>query len=92
VLAAKVGRLTPRLHVQYEIDIALLVPQHVLGPVPRHGGEPHGFEDLRQRLGIRAGELDELEPVGTERIFVEIVRHERSSATRRTGATPWSLH
>ena len=44
VLAAKLRRLAARLHVQDEIDVALLVAQHVLGAVARHGREAHGLE------------------------------------------------
>ena len=69
---AKISCLTARLHVQDEIDIALLVSQYILRAVACYRRESHGFEHARQRLRIWAGEFDEFETVGAERVLKQI--------------------
>jgi hypothetical protein len=50
VRATESCSLTAWLHVQDEINVALLKAQHVLGPMARYGGEPHRLERLTQCL------------------------------------------
>jgi hypothetical protein len=60
---AKIRRLAFRLHIEEEINIALLEPQDVLGPMPGHSGETHAFECAFDVIGPGAGELDNLETI-----------------------------
>src|SRR5665213_557023 len=76
VLATKLRGLAARLHVEDEVDAALLVAQHVLGAVARHCGESHGLKYPREPFRIRAGELHEFEAVGAEWIVEQIRGHE----------------
>ena len=55
--------LAGRLHVEDEVDVALGVVAHVLRAVVADMGEAQLDEQAGQRLGIGAGELDELEAV-----------------------------
>ncbi len=56
-------------HVQDEVHIALLVADHVLGAVPGGGDEAHRLQLGGDAGRVGAGELDELEAVGAQRIF-----------------------
>src|SRR6202011_2530418 len=49
--------LTARLHVQDEIDAALLETQHVLGAMARYGGKTHRLEQPPQCLRVRTRKL-----------------------------------
>src|SRR3989442_4019553 len=68
VAARKVLRERARLGVDDEVDVALLVEQHVLVTVPGDRLEPHALEESAERLRIRRGVLDELEAVGVDRV------------------------
>ena len=83
VRRAEVGRLTLRLHVEDEVDVALAEPQHVLGAMPRHRLEAHLLEEPFQRLRLRRGELDELEPIGAERIVKQVAGGLKRGVHRR---------
>jgi len=56
------------LHVQDEINAALLEAQHVFGPMARYGGEPHCLERPTQCLRVWTRKLHEFEPVSAERV------------------------
>ena len=75
VLPAERRRLARRLHVQDEVDVALLVANDILRPVPRHGREAERLEQFPQLVRIGRGVFDELEPIGAQRI-VKQVSHE----------------
>ncbi len=52
VAATELRGLAGRLHVEDEVDVALGEAQHVLGAVPRYGGEAHQLEQALQPLGL----------------------------------------
>src|SRR5829696_1678252 len=68
--AAELVGVAGRLHVEQEIDLALLVVPDRLGAVGADVGEAQLREQPAHRFGIRAGELDELEAVEAERVFL----------------------
>jgi len=68
VAAGEVLRERARLGVDDEVDIALLVEQHVLVAVPGDRLEAHALEQLAERLGSARRVLDELEAVGLDRV------------------------
>ncbi len=63
---------TARLGVDDEVDVALLVQRDVLAAVTRRDRKAHALEQRTQQLGVGRGVLDELEAVGTHRIFEEV--------------------
>src|SRR5690606_4327885 len=72
------GRLARRLHVEDEVDVALLVAEHVLRAVFRDGRKAERLEQLRELVWIGRGEFDELETVSAQRVF-ENIGHENPS-------------
>ena len=68
MLTTKLRGVTARLHVQNEIHITLAIVQYVLGTMACHGREAHGLKRVGERARLRAGEFDELEAIGSERI------------------------
>ena len=70
VRLAEIGDLPGGVHVEQEIDVALGIAADILGFVIGDMGEAHGREQVRQRLRIGAGELDELEAVEAERVGI----------------------
>src|SRR2546426_2857823 len=72
VAARKVLRERARLGVDDEVDVALLVEQHVLVAVPGDRLEAHALEQLAERPGIGHRVLDELEAVGLDRVVAQL--------------------
>ena len=68
-LVPKLGWLTARLHVENEVDVALLVANDILRAVLRNRRESHLREIVAKRLRRGRGELDELKTVGANRVF-----------------------
>jgi len=66
----KLGRLSCRLDIEQEIDIALLVAHYGLGTMSRYGREPQRFEQAPEGCGILTRELNELEAIGSQRKLV----------------------
>src|SRR3954449_8311172 len=82
-------RVAPRLSVDYEVAVALLVQRDVLGLVVGDFGKAHPGEQLAQQGRVRSGIFDELEAVGAHRIveaedrlFGGLSSHQRSPLCR----------
>ena len=58
-----------RLGVDDEVDVPLPIEQHILRPMPRDRREAHLLEQVAKRGRIGRRVLDELEAVGSERVF-----------------------
>ncbi len=69
---AELGRLARGIHVQDEVDVALLVADHVLGAVPGGGHKAQRLELTGHASRVGAGEFDELEAVGAQRIVEQL--------------------
>src|SRR5882762_5209538 len=72
VAAGEVLRERARLGVDDEVDIALLVEQHVLVAVPGDRLEAQALEQFAERPGIGHRVLDELEAVGLDRVVAQL--------------------
>ena len=70
--AGEVLRERARLGVDDEVDVALLVEQHVLVAVPGDRLEAQALEQLAERTGIGHRVLDELEAVGLDRVVAQL--------------------
>src|SRR3989442_10489140 len=81
VATSKVLRERARLGVDDEVDVALLVEQHVLVAVPSDRLEAHALEQLAERPGIGHRVLDELEAVGLDRVVPQL-GHDRILALK----------
>src|SRR6266403_267592 len=72
VAAGKVLRERARLGVDDEVDVALLVEQHVLVAMAPDRLEAHALEQLAERPGVGHRVLDELEAVGLDRVVPQL--------------------
>ena len=63
------ARNVGRLRVHDDVHRALAVELDLARAVPRDRTEAHRFQHAAQRLRLRRGELDELEPVHAERVL-----------------------
>src|SRR5208283_430676 len=66
----EVSRETIGLGVEHEVDVALPVERDVLGTVDADGDKAHQAEQLAELFGFRMRKLDELEAIGSKRIFL----------------------
>ena len=69
---AEFGGLALALHVEDEIDVVLPEVQHILGAVFANGGEANLLEIAFEHFRLGTGELHELEPIGSNRVFKQI--------------------
>jgi hypothetical protein len=60
------------LPVQQEVDLALLVADHVLALVPPHGREAHALEQLAHAVRIGSRELHKFEAVRAQGVLEKI--------------------
>ena len=72
VHAAKRRRLARRLHVQDEVDVALLVANDILRAMLRDRREAEALEQLAQRMRVGRGVFDELEAVSAKWIVEQV--------------------
>ena len=66
---AKICRLALLFTVENEINIALLIMDHILGSVFANSNETKSFKQRRQFVRIIAGIFNEFEPISPERVF-----------------------
>ncbi|MNO91899.1 hypothetical protein D3C76_834580 [compost metagenome] len=78
VLFGELVDVAGRAAVEHDVDVVLLEQPDFLGAVLGGFGEAHGGEQLAQLLdagGVRRGEFDELETVGTDGIVLLDLGH-----------------
>ncbi|MNN40578.1 hypothetical protein D3C81_1546580 [compost metagenome] len=78
VLLGELMDVAGRAAVEHDVDVVLLEQPDFLGAVLGGFGEAHGGEQLAQLLdagGVRRGEFDELETVGTDGVVLLDLGH-----------------
>ena len=76
MLLAEMRDLSGRIHVEQEVDVALRIAADILRPMRADMSEAHLHEQVSQRIGIGAGELDELEAVQAHGVVVRVGHRE----------------